>query len=87
LPLIYRGGWNGGGSSVSGTWTAGFGRANAWVWGCANWRKSGGGTAVEMRGVGDHSSLSLAGDACWPAAAPDGRSPVREREIRERELR
>ena len=41
--------------------------------------------AAETRGVGDQSSLSLAGDACWPAAAPDGRSPVREREILERE--
>ena len=36
--------------------------------------------AAETRGVRDRSSLSLAGDACWPAAAPGGRSPVRERE-------
>ena len=35
--------------------------------------------AVETRGVGDRSSLSLAGDACWPTAAPGGQSPVRER--------
>jgi len=41
--------------------------------------------AAETRGVRDRSSLSLAGDACWPAAAPAGRSPVRERERRARE--
>ena len=41
--------------------------------------------AAETRGVGDQSSLSLAGDTCWPAAALDGRSPMREREILERE--
>ena len=35
---------------------------------------------AETHGVGDQSPLSLAGDACWPAAAPDGRSPKRERE-------
>ena len=29
--LIYRGGWDGDGSSVSGKWTAGFRRVNAWV--------------------------------------------------------
>ena len=40
--------------------------------------------AAETHGVGDQSSLSLAGDACWPAAALVGRSPERERE---RELR
>ena len=35
--------------------------------------------AAETRGVGYQSCLSLAGDACWPAAALDVRSPVRER--------
>ena len=41
--------------------------------------------AAETRGMGDQLSLSLTGDACWLAAAPDGRSLVREREILERE--
>jgi len=41
--------------------------------------------AAETCGVGDQSSLSLGGDACWPAAAPDGRSPMRERERDSRE--
>jgi len=36
---------------------------------------------VETRRVGDQSSLSLADNACWPAAAPNGRTPVKEREI------
>jgi len=36
--------------------------------------------AAERLGVGDHTSLSLAGDVRWPAAALDGRLPVRERE-------
>ena len=40
------------------------------------------------RGGGDRSSLSLAGNACWPTAAPGGRSPVageRESEVERRE--
>ena len=44
---------------------------------------------AETRAVKDRSSLSLASDACWPAAAPGGRSPERKREretrLRERE--
>ena len=44
--------------------------------------------AAETRGVGDRSSLSLAGDVCWPTAAPGGRSPVAgegESEVERRE--
>lgn len=33
---------------------------------------------------GNRWSLSLAGDACWSATTPGGRSPVRERDSRER---
>ena len=56
---------------------------DAWVlgrFGRETWRTMDGGVwAAETRGEGDRSSLSLAGDPCWPTTAPGGRSPVRER--------